>query len=155
MKEFGIGILKLVAGSIVFIPMIFGGFIYAVMHAIYMTVTLKNYKALGFLVWRWFDGMLASIGHILGEIAYGLDLLSNVNGEIYEDALNLPEDSSFGVKKISVSSSTGEQVHKGNYPEESNWFLKWLNFGFKQKQHALDSYLYDTEKAEIRKKYFK
>jgi len=106
MKEFGIGILKLIGAIIVFVLPIILGSIYAVVHAVYMTFTLKKISSIPMLLWRWVDGMLASIGYLSGEIAYTIDLISNVNGEIYEDVLNLPEDSSFGKKNISVSSST-------------------------------------------------
>lgn len=155
MKEFGIGILKLIGACVVFVVPIISGFIWAILHALYMTFTLKKWNALGWLAWRWIDGMFASIGYLFGEIGYTIDLISNVNGEIYEDVLGFPENSSFGKKNISVSSSTGEQIYNKTYPKKSVWFSKMLNWGFRQKQHALDSWLNDKAKDEIRKGFFK
>ena len=155
MKEFAIGMLKLIGASIVFVLPIFLGSIYAVLHAVYMTLTLKKINSIPVLLWRWIDGMFASVGYLAGEIAYSIDLISNVNGEIYEDLLGLPEDSSFGKKNISVSSSTGEQVFLKKYPKKSTWFLKMLNLGFQQKQHALDSWLFDESRIKLIKGFFK
>ena len=155
MKEFAIGILKMVAGIIVFIPMIVIGFIYSIFHAAYMTFTLKKWYMFFVLMWRNIDGTFAAIGHIAGEIGYGLDLLSNVNGEIYEDVLTTEENTNFGKKNISVSSSTGKLEYEFKIMKGREWFSKMLNWAFRQKQHAIDSYLFDKAKADIRKGYFK
>lgn len=127
---------------------------YSVLHAIVMTFSLKKWDAAYHLVLRWTDGIFCSCAYLLNSFSYFLDLLSNVNGEIYEDVLTVKEDTNFGKKNISVSSSTGKLEVDGKIKNGSQWFSNLLNFAFNQKQHARDSYLYDVAKSKLRREYF-
>lgn len=155
MKELGIGVLKLIGALLVFPIMIILGFLYAIGHAIYMSLVDKNLALFFKLMWRLIDGNLAALGHVLGAIAYGLDLSSNVNGEIYEDVLTAEEDTLYGKKNISVSSATGDIELRGKVLKGREWFSKMLNWAFRQKQHAIDSIKYDRGIAKLKEVLFK
>ena len=156
MKEFAVSILKLlgaIVGSIVIIPV---GLCYNIGHMFYLTFAKGDFKVFFRLLWRNIDGIFASIGHILGEgIAYGLDLLWNVNGECFEDLLTTEEKTHFGKKNITVSASTGELSVNNKMIKERKWFLKFLNFLFQQKSHADDAWKYTKARKEIKNKLFK
>jgi hypothetical protein len=104
-------------------------------HAVYMTITLKDWKALGKLVWRTIDGTFATIGYLFYHIGYTQDLMWNIYGEAIEDVTTAKEDTLFGKKNVTVSTSIGkEEIDNKLVPSGKN-ISKVLNVAFNQKQH--------------------
>jgi hypothetical protein len=101
------------------------------------------------------DGFAASIGHILFEIAVGLDMSWNVNGEIIEDMVTAKEDTMFSEKNITVSASIGKLELYGDLNKFGRLLSRLLNFVFNQKSHAIDSFYYHIENKKLNKTYFK
>jgi len=153
MKEFFNSLLPLLGAIIVSIVLIPVGVIYSFGYMLYMTVTLKEPKALLKLLWRWVDGMFCTIGYIILELAIGLDMLWNVNGEILEDSMTHKEDTHFGEKGITVSSSVGELEVSDNLNKTGIGFSKVLNKAFRQKRHAVDSWKMHLAKKKLSEQY--
>ena len=130
------------------------GTIYSLGYSIWLTVTLKDWKAFFKFWWRLVDGIAAAIGHILYETAYGLDVGWNVNGEILEDMLTAKEDTTFSQKNLSVSASVGKLEIDGDLNKSGKRFSKLLNFFFNQKQHAIDAWRYTQARKELKEQFF-
>ncbi len=154
MKEFLIGIWSLIWALLVSVILLPVGLLYSFGYSIWLSITLK--KPFAFLIfwWRLIDGFLAAIGHILLEMAYGLDLSWNVNGEILEDIITTEENTHFTEKNISVSATTGDLEIRKKLNKNGLRFTKLLNFFFNQKQHAVDSWNFLKAKEKLRKDYF-
>lgn len=119
-----------------------------------MTITLKDWNALGKLLWRTIDGTFATIGYLLYQIGYSQDLLWNIYGEAIEDVTTTKEDTEFGKKNITVSASIGKLEMDGELKRSGKIISEILNFAFWQKQHAKDSWLFYVAKKELKEKYF-
>lgn len=154
MKEFFQGIWALLWASLVSLLMITIGTLYSLGYSIWLTITLKKWYAFFKFWWRLLDGILFSIGHILYELAYSLDLMWNVNGEILEDFVTSEENTTFTDRDISVSASIGKLQKEGKLNRFGLWFSRLLNFAFNQKQHALDAWEYTQARKALKEKYF-
>lgn len=154
MKELLGGLWALVWAIIVSVLMFTVGTLYSLGYAIWLSVTAKDWKAFFRFWWRLIDGFAAALGHILYEIAYGLDMGWNVNGEILEDMFTAKEDTDFSKKNISVSGSIGHLEVDGDLNKTGKIFSKLLNFAFNQKRHAVDTWNYMLAKKELDDKYF-
>jgi hypothetical protein len=154
MKELLISILIMIGTLIVSVFVFTIGLSYSVLYCMYMTLTFKSWKSFFRLIWRMIDGFLAALGYIILETAIGIDMMWNVFGEIFEDYMSpVKEDTTFGEKGITVSSSIGKLEVEGNLNANGKGFSKILSFVFGQKQHAIDSWLMHQEKLELLKKY--
>lgn len=132
------------------------GFVYSFLYSLWLTVSLKDWKAF-FVFWGdRFVGLLSAIGHIFGAVAVGYDVIANVlAGEMLEDITTHKEETTFG-EPITVSASIGEIESRPNMPlVKFGWLLSsLLNVVFNQKRHALDSWLIHLKREELNKKYF-
>ena len=155
MKEFFQGVWALIWATIVSCLMITIGTVYSLGYSIWLTITLKKWYAFFIFWWRLIDGIFFALGHMLYELAYSLDLIWNVNGEILEDFMTAEENTTFTDRDISVSASVGKLQKEGKLNRFGLWFSRLLNFAFGQKQHALDAWEYTQAKKALREKYFK
>jgi hypothetical protein len=154
MKELLNGLWSLFWAILVSCLMFSIGTLYSLGYSIWLSVTLKDWKAFFKFWWRLIDGMAATLGYILYEIAYGLDVGWNVNGEILEDMLTAKEDTTFSQKNLSVSASVGKLEIDGDLNKHGKRFSKVLNFFFNQKQHAIDAWNYTQAKKELHSQFF-
>ena len=154
MKELFNGIWSLFWALVVSVLMFSIGTLYSLGYSIWLSVTFKDWKAFFKFWWRLVDGIVAAIGHILYETAYGLDVGWNVNGEILEDMLTAKEDTTFSQKNLSVSASVGKLEIDGDLNKHGKRFSKVLNFFFNQKQHAIDAWNYTQAKKELKDQFF-
>ena len=154
MKELFIGLLELIGAIIVSLLLLPIGFIYSLGYSIWISITIKKWYAFFLFWWRFVDGMFAAIGYMLHSIAYGLDLMWNVNGEIIEDIITHEECTEFSKKNIPVSASTGKLELEGKLNPRGKWFSKFLNMVFGQKAHAIDSWNYLIALRILKKDYF-
>ena len=155
MKEFLNGLIVLIASSMVTLILFWYLILHQIFHAIYMTITLRDWKSLGKLVWRTIDGTFATIGYLFYQIGYSQDLIWNIYGEAIEDVTTAKEDTLFGKKNVTVSTSIGKEEIEGRLVPSGKKISKVLNVVFNQKQHAIDSWLFHNVKNELREKYFK
>lgn len=154
MKELLVGAWSLFWAILVSLLMIPVGILYSFGYAIWLSITLKDWKAF-FVFWlTLIDGVAAAIGHALYELAYSLDLIWNVKGEILEDMFTAKENTEFGKKNITVSATMGKLEIDGDLNKSGKRFSKVLNFFFNQKQHAIDAWNYTQAKKELKEKYF-
>lgn len=154
MKELLNGILAIIGSSLITVTIFWYLILHQIVHAIYMTVTLKDWKSLFRLAWRTVDGTFAVIGYLLYHIAYSQDLLWNVYGEAIEDVTTSKEDTLFGNKEVSVSAAIGKEEYEGRLVPSGKIITKILNVAFWQKQHAIDSWLFYKSKKELESKFF-
>ena len=133
MKELFIGLLELIGALLVSVLLLPIGFVYSLGYSIWLSITVKNWKAFFLFWWRFIDGICAAIGYILHSVAYSLDLSWNVNGEIIEDIITHKEDTEFSKKNITVSASTGKLEIEDKLNPRGKWFSKMLNLVFKQR----------------------
>jgi len=155
MKELFIGVLELLGALLVSIVLLPIGFIYSLGYSIWLTITVKKWYAFFAFWWRFIDGMASAIGYIFHSIAYGLDLMWNVNGELIEDIITHEENSEFSKKNVTVSASTGKLELEGKLNPRGKWFSKMLNFVFGQKAHAIDAWNYLVALRALKSDYFK
>ena len=137
--------------SILLLPI---GFVYSLGYSIWLTITLKDWKAFFKFWWKLIDGFAHSLGHIIYNIGFGLDLAWNVNGEILEDVITAEEDTPFGEKEITVSASVGKLEIDKKLNKTGKGLSKVLNFVFWQRAHAVDSWNFQKAKKELKSKYF-
>lgn len=158
MKELFRGVGTLLGSIIVFTTLSVVGFVYSLLYSIWLTVSLKDWKAF-FLFWlRILDGVLAAFGFILYQIAIGWDYLANVlAGELTEDFITYKEETKFTDKNTTISASIGELESKGSHSlnKRGKRISKLLNIVFNQKNHALDSWAYKLQHEKLKKSYFK
>jgi hypothetical protein len=154
MKELLNGFWVLFCALIVSCLMFTIGTAYSLGYAIWLSVTLKDWKAFFNFWWRLVDGFAAALGYALYEIAYSLDLAWNVNGEILEDIVTAKEETNFSKKNISVSESVGKLEIDENLNSSGKKFSKMLNIFFNQKQHAIDAWRFSEAKKKLMKNYF-
>lgn len=154
MKELFIGLLELIGAIIVSLLLLPIGFIYSLGYSIWLSITIKKWYAFFLFWWRFVDGMFAAIGYMLHSIAYGLDLMWNVNGEIIEDIITHEEHTEFSKKNIPVSASTGKLELEGKLNPRGKCFSKFLNMVFGQKAHAIDAWNYLIALRALKKDYF-
>lgn len=129
-------------------------FVYSLIYSFWLTVTIKDWKRF-FLFWyRLIDGLAASLGHGLFQLAYALDLTWNVNGEMVEDFVTHEEQTNFSKKNISLSASLGKISLDGNLNKFGRALSNFLNFAFNQKSHAEDSWNYHIRRKALLNKYF-
>jgi hypothetical protein len=154
MKELLVGAWSLIWSVAVSVLMFTVGISYSLGYSIWLTITLKDWKAFFKFWWRTVDGISAAIGYALYEIAYALDMSWNVNGEIIEDIITSDEKTTFGEKNLSVSASVGKLEIDDKLNKSGIRFSKVLNFFFWQKQHAIDAWNFTVAKKALREKYF-
>jgi hypothetical protein len=154
MKELLNGLWVLFCALIVSCLMFTIGTAYSLGYAIWLSVTLKDWKAFFNFWWRLVDGFAAALGYALYEIAYSLDLAWNVNGEILEDMVTAKEETEFSKKNISVSESVGKLEIDGDLNNSGKKFSKMLNIFFNQKQHAIDAWRFSEAKKKLMENYF-
>lgn len=155
MKEFLNGLVVFLAATMVTVFLFWYLVLHQIGHAVYMTITLKDWKSLGKLIWRTIDGTFATIGYLLYQIGYSQDLMWNVYGEAIEDVTTAKEDTLFGKKNVTVSTSVGKEEYTGKLTPSGKKISKILNITFNQKQHAIDSWLFYVAKNKLREEYFK
>jgi len=129
-------------------------FLYSVIYSLWLTISLKNWKAFFVFWWRLIDGILAALGHAFFQIGYALDLIWNVNGEAVEDVVTYVEETEFSKKNVSLSASIGNESIDGNLSPFGVKLSNFLNWVFKQKSHAEDSWNYQEERNKLLEKYF-
>lgn len=154
MKELLNGLWVLFCALIVSCLMFTIGTAYSLGYAIWLSATLKDWKAFFNFWWRLVDGFAAALGYALYEIAYSLDLAWNVNGEILEDMVTAKEETEFSKKNISVSESVGKLEIDGDLNNSGKKFSKMLNIFFNQKQHAIDAWRFSEAKKKLMSDYF-
>ena len=154
MRELFQGLITLIGAIIVTIFMWSIGTLYSFGYSIWLTITLKKWYAFFKFWWRLIDGFAAVIGHILYQIAIGLDMSWNVNGEIIEDVITAEENTMFSEKNITVSASTGKLKLENKLNKSGLIFSNVLNRVFNQKNHALDAWHYYIDKKNLDNKYF-
>ena len=147
-----LGVLSLsVIVSLILIPI---EFVYSFGYSIWLTITLKDWKAF-FKFWcRLIDGISYSIGYILYNIGFALDLIWNVNGEVIEDVVTAEEDTEFTNKETTVSASIGKLEIEGKLNDTGKWLSRLLNIVFRQRAHAIDSWNFKVAKDKLRSGYF-
>lgn len=155
MKEFLNGLIVLIGASMITVLLFWYLILHQIGHAVYMTITLKDWKALGKLVWRTIDGTFATIGYLFYQVGYTQDLMWNIYGEAIEDVTTAKEDTLFGKKNVTVSTSIGKEEFENKLVPSGKKISKVLNVAFNQKQHAIDSWLFHKAKNKLREKYFK
>jgi len=137
--------------SIIILPL---GFLYSFGYSFWLLITLKNWKAFFVFWWKLFDGFAYALGYILYNLALGLDLAWNVNGELIEDSITAKENTTFGDKETTVSASVGKLELDNKLNKTGKGFSRVLNVVFWQRAHAIDSWNFQTAKKELRAKYF-
>lgn len=130
------------------------GTLYSFGYAIWYTISLKKPLAFFQFFWRLIDGFASALGNGIYEMAYMLDLMWNVNGEIIEDMVTAEENTEFSKKDISVSATIGKLQVDGKLNKFGLWFSGLLNFAFGQKQHAVDAWHYTQAKKHLKSQYF-
>lgn len=128
--------------------------IYSFFYSIYFSAKLKTPLFFFWFWWKVIDGTLASVGYMLYHIAMGQDIMWNVQGEFLEDTITSREDTEFGSKNVTVSASVGKLEIDGALNKWGLFSTKVLNVVFNQKRHAIDSWLFQKAKKELRDKYF-
>jgi len=154
MKEFLIGLIALILSTAVTCVVIPTSFVYNFFYALWLSITLKDWKAFPRFIWKTIDGTFAAIGYIFYHISMGQDIMWNVNGEMLEDMITDMEDTKFGDKTYTVSASVGHIQKNNKLNKYGKWCSKVLNFMFWQKSHALDSWEFQTKKRELKSNYF-
>lgn len=154
MKELFTSILTLIGAIFVSIFILSLGSIYSLGYSIWLSITLKKWNAFFIFWWRLLDGLLFAIANIIHSIAYSLDLIWNVNGEMIEDIITAEEKTTFNNRAITVSASVGKLQKEGKLNNTGKWFSKSLNIVFGQKSHAIDAWEYLKAKNKLDKKYF-
>lgn len=155
MKELISGLITLIGAILVSILMFTIGTLYSFGYSIWLSISLRKWYAFLTFWWRLVDGFCASIGNILFEIAYSLDLGWNVNGELIEDLVTTEENTTFNQKNITVSASIGKLEIDGKLNTKfGKKFTKFLNILFGQKNHAVDSWNFYEAKKKLRSQYF-
>ncbi len=156
MKEFINGLYIFVLSVLVSTIIFTLGTVYSFFYSLWLSITLKDWKAFFRFWWNLIDGIFAMFGHMLYHVGYGQDIGWNVNGEMLEDAITSKEDTMFGKKNIPVSASIGKlELENKLTTLFGRGLSKLLNIVFNQKQHAIDSWLFHKAKNELREKYFK
>lgn len=154
MKDFLVGLMVFVfatAVSVFLVPVLTA---YALGYSIYWSVKYKSVKSF-FKFWlKTIDGILSGIGYMLYHLGYGWDLIWNAEGEMLEDLITAEESTTFGDKNVTVSASVGKLEIDKKLNKYGIFSSKALNFIFWQKAHAVDSWLFQKAKKELRDKYF-
>lgn len=154
MKEFLTAIIILIGSLLISAVILWFLFLYQLGYSIYLSVTLKKWDAF-FIFWiKNIDGILAAMGHAIYHIGYSFDLLWNVNGEALEDMVTAKEDTEFGKKNTTVSASVGKLEIEGKLNRWGKLSSRLLNFVFRQKSHATDSWMMKIERDRLDDKYF-
>jgi len=78
------------------------------------------------------------IGYLFYQIGYTQDLMWNIYGEAIEDVTTAKEDTLFGKKNVTVSTSIGKEEIDNKLVPSGKKISKVLNVAFNQKQHAMD-----------------
>jgi hypothetical protein len=154
MKEFLEGAFTLIKATLITVCLFWYLVLHQIIHAFVMTITLKDWTALLKLLWRTIDGTFAVIGYLLYQIGYSQDMMWNVYGEAIEDVTTTKEDTLFGEKGVTVSASIGKEEYEGRLVPSGKKISNILNWGFNQKRHAIDSWLWMKAKEELKKDYF-
>lgn len=157
MKELIRGIVTFIASAIVFTPVILIGVLFNLVYPFYMAVKERSVVVFFKILWRLIDGTLSTLGNMLYEgFAVQWDMMGNVWGEWLEDSICHTEDSKFGEKNITISASIGHLEHENHfmYPR-GHKLSKVLNFAFRERQHALGSWLKFLAYQEIKEKNLK
>lgn len=155
MKELGTGIVVLIGAILVTVIVYWFLFIYSMFYSVWLTISLKNWKAFFLFWWRLIDGLFAAVGHCLFQIGYALDLSWNVTGEAVEDFVTHEEKTEFSKKNITLSASIGKLSIDGKLNNFGKKFSSFLNVAFNQKAHAEDSWNYHTARMKLLDEYFK
>jgi hypothetical protein len=119
-----------------------------------IVMSFKGRNPLIFFVlwWRLIDGVFATLGELLYQFAEKYDMLGNVFSEWIEDLSTTNEDTQFGEKLITISASVGELEHeKRPMSKAVKRLSKLLNIAFREKRHALGSWLLKLERDKIKK----
>jgi hypothetical protein len=154
MKELLFGLLEFFAAILVSIFLLPIGLIYSLGYSIWLSITIKKWYAFFVFWWRFIDGIAAGIGYMLHSLAYGLDLMWNVNGEIIEDIITNQENTEFSKKNVTISASVGKLEIENKLNPRGKLFSKFLNFIFGQKAHAIDAWNYLVAVRTLKKDYF-
>lgn len=145
-------------GSIsVFTLVIVAGSLYGLFHSLFMTLTLKDWKAFPLFFWKLFDGVFIGLGKILMNVAIGYDVLANViGGEMVEDLTTFEEQTTFG-DPITLSASVGEIEirEKDSLTVSGKRLSRVLNIVFNQRSHALDSWEIHLKRKQLNNQFFK
>jgi len=135
--------------SAIYMPL---GFVYSLIYSIWLSVSLKEWKAFFMFWWRFIDGILAAIASLIYAVGYALDLGWNVNGEMLEDFWTHEENTYFSQKNISVSATIGNLEDKGELNSFGKVFSSWLDFFFNQKRHSIGAWKLWKFEEDLRSK---
>jgi hypothetical protein len=151
MRELARGLFTVVAAAIVFTPVIAIGIVYNLGYPFVMAWKEKSLIAFFKILWRLLDGTLATIGNMLYDgFSIKYDELANVWGEWIEDACTTEENTQFGKKGITVSAAVGHLEYAKIFMfERAKKLSKVLNVAFREKRHALGSWLKKLAYDEI------
>jgi len=150
MKELITGIVTLIGSLLTFTLVIIIGLLYALFHSIILPIQTKNYKDFFRVWWKLIDGTLATIGNMFKDIAISYDELGNVYGEWVEDSITMEDDTPLGDKNTTISASIGYLEHENKHMfNRGKKLSKILNIVFRQKKHALGSWLTKIAKEAI------
>lgn len=154
MKELLSGLITLIGALIITGPILIFGTLYSLCYSIWLTLTLKKWYSFFTFWWRLLDGFAAALGSALHDIAFALDMMWNVNGEIIEDIITTEENTMFSEKNVTVSASTGKLEIEGKLNKTGIKFSKFLNVVFMQRRHAIDSWEFLQAKIKLKLQYF-
>jgi len=142
MKELISGLAVFIGSTVVFTLMIIIGVLYNLVYPFYMAGKYKDWKLFFRIWWKLIDGTLAVIGSIFHSVGLQWDILGNVWGEWIEDGVAQTEKTKFGIKNLTVSAAFGYIEHEGIFMyKRGHAISKALNFVFREKKHALGSWL--------------
>jgi hypothetical protein len=155
MREFGIGIVVLIASIIVSAIVLPLGFVYGIGHSIFFSFKKRDPRIFFIQMWVTIDGFFAGLGHVLYHVGLGQDIQWNVvSGELLEDMITPKEDTTFRDKTYPVSASVGKLEIDQDLNKYGRFSSRVLNIVFMQKQHARDAWNWNVARNELKKKYF-
>ncbi|MCH2225995.1 MAG: hypothetical protein MK066_14600 [Crocinitomicaceae bacterium] len=151
MREFFKGLILMISSLIVFSFVIVIGLIYTAFEIPIRCFISGSVKPLYQIPWRTIDGILATLGNTMSDIAIRYDELANIHSEWIED-LSTPIDSTmFGKKNITISAALGKiEYHQPDrLLKRAKKLIVVLNFVFNQTSHAKGSWLKWREEQRI------
>ena len=154
LKFFAIGLVEAVVGTVVFGASICIGMVYNVIYSLFMSITLKDWKAFPRFWGNVVGGLFIFAGRILHRFAIAIDIYANVNGEWLEDVVTHKEDTTFGEPNTTISASIGKLEIDGKLNKIGKGLSKALNFAFWQKAHAKDSWNYKIAHDKMVEEFF-
>lgn len=125
-------------------------YLYSFLYALYLLFTLKSIKAPFVFIWSLIDGTISTVGWLFYQLGVFLDYLWNIwGGEAIEDMVTVRENTNFAKRRITVSAACGKEIIDGHFIKSREWFSKFINRVFGQKNHFVGAEKYRLAKKEI------